>query len=740
NIARHASGTIPPKKMGTYANSSTGLGNVGDMTKRVSGNPIATLDYCNMRCSLEPPEILLAATEDGSGDLSSAPSTVETVDLPQPTGTRTSSFLIRRSQLRFLLHLARSLDRHSTDQLIATMADNTTETLPPVPPFDTAAFVQDVLDFFPRLTADPVKAFQEFPHVPLALVGLIVGPTLLYAILKSLFGGKKVVNALHGWTPKSLTEEADELEKDAFTAPATEIPWEVGISAAAIAVSENGQLRVFETLPETGKVTAEQITAAVVKAIAAPLEGHTVQRPKLVSFLQSRQCSEKVYAQAAESIAKFGIRVGTAEELEPELSEYVVKRREEVNRLLATALQPAPPQQPAPGGPKPPLSPAPNRGCFVCKKDIAGKASQCSACKAMIYCSTDCSKKDWPTHKAVCKGFKANMDRIENENLHDLPFDFYNEQKQLHSFNQVAFLVQKDVHNIGIFRRLCACYNQIAYGELAAGHIAQMQAGNITDPRERFKLFGLSDVLFPLSAAYPEGTDVRTIDSWKKYYELRNIPMDDPAALVLEVPLTVWHMVNKYVLDGIVNKPDGRREITIHIAGVEKEADLCALFEILLSLLPKSDIAVHMISPAISPRLPPQQATLGIRNEAMDSTILVTLRPGLYSPQHLSGDQYKSEGLPFGTGKPDVVVVMNSALLAQQTWAPTLKLLMDAKQKTLFTDQMEHTVEMIAKQLDVVGCKLSVGPVINPFRQPVLQWKKDTNLPGWSNGFLFGIY
>ncbi|KAI8915306.1 hypothetical protein DFJ77DRAFT_548530 [Powellomyces hirtus] len=609
-------------------------------------------------------------------------------------------------------------------------------TLPEASTFNVTAFAQDVLAFFPRLTSDPVKTLEELPHVAAALVGLLVLPTLLWVLLRSVTSGRKTVNALDNWSPKSLKEEADELAEKAFVAPVTETPWEVGVTASAIAVSEDGQLRAFESFP-TEKLTADQITSVIVKAIADPIDEQQVQRPKIISFLQSRQCADSVVSKVRENVGKYGIKANTAEALASEMAEYIKRRKEEVAQAIQNPQIPAVTGTP---GAKPQLSPAPNRGCFVCKQEIEGKASQCSACKAMIYCSSECSKKDWPTHKAVCKGFKANMQRVENEKLHDLPFDFYNESKQLHSYNQVAFLVQHDVHNIGIFRRLCACYSQLGYGELAGGHIAQLQSGGVTDPLERFKLFGLSMALYPLSAAYPEGTDVRSIDSWRKYYEVRKISFNDPAALVLEVPLTVWHLVNKYCLDGLKSNEAGRRQLTIHLAGVEKEADLSALFEILLSLLPQTDIAVHMVSPAISSRLPPQHMTLGIRNEQMDSTIIVTLREGLYSTHHLSGELYTAEGLPFGTGKPDAVIIMNSALLAMQSWAPTIKMLIDNRQKTLFTEQMEHTVEMIAKQLDAIGCALTVEATVNPFRQPVLQWKKDTNLPGWSNGFIFGIY
>ncbi|TPX67874.1 hypothetical protein SpCBS45565_g03449 [Spizellomyces sp. 'palustris'] len=597
----------------------------------------------------------------------------------------------------------------------------------------TTSLLDDFFLFITHLSTDPAKAIDELPHVAGALLGTLIMPILLWILVKSLMGERKV-NALANWRPKSLVEEAEELTEAAVDAPIVDEMFDVGVSGRAIAVSEDGVLRAFETLPSgQKKATAIQIAAVLVKAMARPMDEQPVHRPHIAAFLHSRQCSNDVVADVAKRLKKFDVKVGAAEQLSSEIEEYAKKRQEETVKQSAA-------QKPAnlDENGKPVFISAPKRGCFVCKNEIEGKASQCSACKAIIYCSPECAKKDWTTHKQACPVFKAYMSRIDQENLHDFPFDYYNDKIQLHAYNQVNFLIHNDVHNVGVFRRLCHCYSQVPYGELAAQQLAQLQVANVQDPLERFKLFGLSMQLYPLSAPYPEGTNLRDIDSWKKFYELRNIPMSDPAALVLEVPMTLWHLINKYALDNIA-EVEGRRQITIHLLGAEKEADLTALFEVLLSLLPKTDIAVHMISPAISPRLPGPHATLGIRNETMGSTILITLRPGMYSPEQYSGEAYKTDGLPFGTGKPDLVVIMNSGLLASPTWGPALKLLIENGQKTLMTEEMEHTAELIGKQLVQIGCPFTVEPVANPFRQPVFLWKKDTNLPGWSNGFIFGF-
>ena len=51
----------------------------------------------------------------------------------------------------------------------------------------------------------------------------------------------------------------------------------------------------------------------------------------------------------------------------------------------------------------------PSLKCTLCNKALAPNAQhkECSMCKASVYCSIDCQKQDWRTHKLVCEKFKA---------------------------------------------------------------------------------------------------------------------------------------------------------------------------------------------------------------------------------------------------------------------------------------------------------------------------------------------
>ncbi len=58
------------------------------------------------------------------------------------------------------------------------------------------------------------------------------------------------------------------------------------------------------------------------------------------------------------------------------------------------------------------------------------------------------------------------MERSKKVDYDDFPFKFYNKEKGqvLYDYNQVKILSHNGVHNIGLFRRLCACFSQVPNG------------------------------------------------------------------------------------------------------------------------------------------------------------------------------------------------------------------------------------------------------------------------------------
>lgn len=227
----------------------------------------------------------------------------------------------------------------------------------------------------------------------------------------------------------------------------------IGISDQAISVSENGILRGIEFSRDLYKV--------LKKAIAYPRSGDSYL-PETVCFVNSSAAFEKDINQ----ITKLGITIGNYKDFEVK-----AKRPTDAGQTASTG-----------------LLPQPNRGCFVCHKEIESKPSQCSACKAVIYCGGACAKKDWPSHKQICGNFKTSVEHIKEWDLHDFPFDFYNKDKILCNYNAVPLLNTQGKHNLGLFSRLCGCFTDIPWGELGKDILEKCQESG--DPQKMFQLLG----------------------------------------------------------------------------------------------------------------------------------------------------------------------------------------------------------------------------------------------------------
>lgn len=153
-------------------------------------------------------------------------------------------------------------------------------------------------------------------------------------------------------------------------------------------VAEPGSLRVIEFTKTLSLPTAKFTVAAVIKAIVdanypnlnttAPFK---IQKPKTAVMLETSQLSKDSIVTVKEELLKqVNIELITEEEMRNNptlLDQYN-------SQVPKTNARPGNLGMQANG--EPPL-----RGCHVCHNDIPGKASQCSACKAIIYCGKECA-------------------------------------------------------------------------------------------------------------------------------------------------------------------------------------------------------------------------------------------------------------------------------------------------------------------------------------------------------------
>ncbi|KAJ3000030.1 hypothetical protein HDV02_000982 [Globomyces sp. JEL0801] len=600
---------------------------------------------------------------------------------------------------------------------------------------------EDLTGFAVQLINDPLHTLLSHPAVVASTLILISLPFILSWAFPSL--KKKKSNSLH-----SLLGDIDSYRDAVLEASPVDTLWEIGTSKQTASIQEDGVLRAIEFTKDALIPTPEHCVITLLKSIIDPIdpESSVISKPKVLLFLETFILTNEQKSEIKELLKEFDIDCVEVDELSQKYPQLLEQR-------LAFVAPPNPvesfqlPTEQAPGEPIKPNSPPP-RGCFACKKEILGKASQCAACKAVIYCSPECAKAGWPTHKMQCADFKATMSHISDWNLHDFPFTYYNKDNILNNYNVVPFLDSKKRHNVGLFARLCGCFNQLPWGAISA-HLIQRFRTQQADPQTMFKSLGLPQEMFPLSAPFPADVDVTEIDSWKALYTAKKYSFDNPAALILDTPMTVWHCINQFILKRSEPLKEGeRRRITIHLIGVEREADLLPLFEILLAFLPKTDLCIHMIGPNISGAIPPELRAMILRSVANDSTLFISLNSVPYQAEHISGQAFQlPDSVPaevkasqnFGESPPDLIIALNAELVAHQEWAETAAAIIQSQRKFVMTERIEQLCSATCANISRVGGKVTLPPHCNPFRQPVYEFKKDVNLPGWSNAYLLGL-
>jgi hypothetical protein len=76
------------------------------------------------------------------------------------------------------------------------------------------------------------------------------------------------------------------------------------------------------------------------------------------------------------------------------------------------------------------------------------------------------------------------------------------------------------------------------------------------------------------------------ISTWKEYYQLRQIPLSSPVALLLTFPLTLYHAVATFGHVPVTVARMLKRPLRLHLVGVEKELNFLDLFREFGYLLP----------------------------------------------------------------------------------------------------------------------------------------------------------
>ncbi|XP_020096034.1 zinc finger MYND domain-containing protein 15 [Ananas comosus] len=349
------------------------------------------------------------------------------------------------------------------------------------------------------------------------------------------------------------------------------------------------------------------------------------------------------------------------------------------------------------------------RQCALCEKQFHEKQSvPCGRCRAVVYCSPVCEKKHWKeTHKGICGLYTAMMEREEELAMKIFTFPCFVE-------HPCKWLESVGVHQKGMWRRSCSCYSHYPFGLLPGG-----KSGGVSD-----LWGGIPEREFPPDSPFPNYLNGNSnpifLSGWSEYYNLRSLPMSSPVAAVLSHPFTVYHILTSLVISS-KNRLLKGKEVIVHYLGPAAELDWMAAFAEINHLLNGlGSIQIVMIGPEVPSNL---SGTVS----GISGRLRVHLVKGMYQEQA----SYLSS--------PHVVVALNCGLESYGSWGAAIELIKSMNAPAFFTERSELLCANAKQVLRGAGLHVTHPVTPNPFRSPLRDQAPSTNLPSFSNGFVFGV-
>ncbi|ELU03975.1 hypothetical protein CAPTEDRAFT_186827 [Capitella teleta] len=230
----------------------------------------------------------------------------------------------------------------------------------------------------------------------------------------------------------------------------------------------------------------------------------------------------------------------------------------------------------------------------------------------------------------------------------------------------------------------------------------------------------------------------KDLTSWAEYYQWRGLPETSPICILLQFPLTLYHIIRcclpkyrEYIMQPSTNaqclltdpevnsRISEKKSLTVHLLGVEKEADLLPLFNELTVLLPNLELNLHFFGPGLSKKVHGRVHK--------HRSIKIILRRKLYHKSTLAASI------------PDLVIGFNAGLAAYQSWQPTIECLKNTETPVFFTDYCRLSVDLSRKCLQSSRLGNLSDVTINPFYSPIREFNPEHLMPCFSNAFLFRL-
>ncbi|KAJ7155417.1 hypothetical protein C8R43DRAFT_1065989 [Mycena crocata] len=237
--------------------------------------------------------------------------------------------------------------------------------------------------------------------------------------------------------------------------------------------------------------------------------------------------------------------------------------------------------------------------CSSCSRTVIN-VKVCSACKMIIYCSPQCAKAGWKTHKRSCSAYKRDGESIPNYKGLAKQFPWtdigYNIQGL---FSDQFVLVQFGV--LGTSRQKVgywAFHEKPEEGIVAKDEVLDAPWCQLTEdegwrlPVEYIPSLGLN-----ACPSFPPAFE----ETWKSYYQWRELPLTSPAVMLLHWPMSVYACLKELgFVAGKISDSEPRRKLTIYYVGARNEICFIPIFAELALNFPNTDMDLVMFGPNAS--------------------------------------------------------------------------------------------------------------------------------------------
>ncbi|KAF9040178.1 hypothetical protein BDZ89DRAFT_1060578 [Hymenopellis radicata] len=422
---------------------------------------------------------------------------------------------------------------------------------------------------------------------------------------------------------------------------------------------------------------------------------------------------------------------------------------------------------------------------------VAAMCASCAACKAIIYCSKECSERDWNlgtalkklgTHKEFCPINKSHMAR-HGETQAILTQFPWGRLETDGTFNDYVARGRFDVlggsdygfwshrgglvpHNFGTEELKTLVENE-TYARILTPFFATFDH---LDGKDLFKEDHLSDVdgwkletrliayrQFPSASKRPQIVTEfhRRISNWESWYEWRGLSKESPAALLMSFPLSAYWLVTHclQLTRASVGRPEKRVPLHLHVIGAEVELNYLPLFSELALLLPYHDIKLVLFGPSVEklvaiakkshrPSLAGKSSSSApvFAYEAPKECGSGRIEIFLHGASSLWGPEMLSAANEYG-GRPDGAIALNAGLGAHRTWVPVIQSIHRAVMPFAITEYTEHSCGIQRATFPQIVRQIYAQPMkeypieLNPFQRPGQRGVPCFRLPNIVNGF-----